>query len=831
MGFKPRPRVASEVTDIIAELGAIKSRGSNSNLGEAVTALLAAPPAEQGKRWHWIEILLEDGQGGIYPAAGRAAPLLLALAGHRSTPLRERIFPFLIFLALAYQKNWLESGCHRGQGWAHKWFATERRSHVIYRRLRSGLDVFIAALADPDPAVRTAAAYALAWFGEDAERVRAALLPVLAGEDDARVRASLLLCLGLQGKYLASAADAALLAAHLDDAEVRVRIAAAHALLYLPGDHLSDRLFAEIARAPQIPLWADFPWWDSSGTGVDFTRVRLLSLAASRRDQVVAALFEHMAATSVEPPPKRRPAPVRLCYWAARELGGLLFPNGFASDPSPSGGRVGMGGREHSLPRVDASLSPEQRRYIDMISADPAPYAGLFPARVYDEMRALVGLPALVPASILDDDLVIAAETRTIRQWWKQHTESGEPAALAATLVEQLSADQVVGALVDGGGRDHAVPIHVAALAHDELPANWAPGFPLLAGGEVEASTVGGIVTIGYATGEETFANYRTAARAAAWRVGDEYFSPFTAVWGKFTALRDRHEVRVHFTRNGSFRFHFARSWRLNPALGAAATDHFGAAFLTALTERARAIAAAGMPGKDNPNPGSAVILAAATDASAALGLAVDDPAFATLARYAHAQTPRDFRHPDVARYLERLPEGEREALVLALFDLDSNSVNAAGYARECPTPAVLAAVMARARKRCLAYHLAAVGAPLVAHLLAAATRADDPRRVVFANALSMVRPCPAAALLALLDDADKQVRECGVRGLAVASLAEIAAPVRALLADKKKPRRELGARLLAQLSPAPERAQIAAEALASEKTEAVRKVLGLIAT
>ncbi len=821
MGLKPRPRrttAASEIENLVAAFAPIHATGyprGSGRLRERAEQWLAAPKESAAKNWHSLSILLEDGQGGLYAAASPAAPLLLQLCRFETTPVREEVFPFLIFLALGYQKDWLARGCHRGQALAKKWFARAKKSHAIYKRLCDGLDVFIGALGDDDRDVRTAAAYAMAWFGEEAERVREASLTALSRERDPRARASLLLCLGLQGAYRKSDEDARCLAEYLDDDEQNVRIAAAYALMYLPGQPFADRVFHEVRAAHRTKAWPGFPWKIFREPWFDFGRERLMVFVEERRKEVIETLFEIMEAIEVEPPPSRGPAPQRPCNMAAIELRKLVFPPKLV-EVTPK------------------TITTEQKRFIACYLRAPNAFEWLslgMPEDA-DELRVLIGEERERPPSVLLRELAVDGEAKPLRAHLETHGVSGLPPteALCRAIVDALSPAEAIEALIDGARWDNRPSQNIAPRAGESgMPKDWPHGFPMVPGGELQTPHPAAVTTVLHAYGiapDELVASYRTACERAGWTVYWE--EPLhDSNYGHVHAQRDNQRVQLYWTLKGDkTELRTSRSWHLRTPLVEALVSRHGEAFLDALATHAKALVERGAHTKSNPNPGAHQLLEAATIACERLDVAPPQ-IFDKLAPLAQRSVQsKDQRRHFVAHYLELLPEPRRERLVLVLLDLDDRMDNVAGYARECQTPGVMKRVLERARKGGFARDLALAGPTIVPGLLAAARETENPRRVVFANTLSIMRPPPAAALLELLDDSDKHIREIAERGLKGASIEEIEPRARALLTDKKKPMRELGARLLVPLPQSELRRAIAAEALEHEKTQSVRSLL-----
>jgi HEAT repeat protein len=146
-------------------------------------------------------------QGSRYEAAVHAVPFLLALAGDPATPERSSVLALLGSLAIGYDESWLPEGVDT-VAWRAAvaamdpddpvtWLA--RQELAAYEAVRAGVPRLCALLGDPDSDVRATAVWVLAWFPEEAARIRPALSGLLTAERAPGVVANAVVAAGLLG--------------------------------------------------------------------------------------------------------------------------------------------------------------------------------------------------------------------------------------------------------------------------------------------------------------------------------------------------------------------------------------------------------------------------------------------------------------------------------------------------------------------------------------------------------------------------------------------------------------------------------------------------------
>jgi HEAT repeat protein len=254
--------------------------GSAADVPDLIRALRAADPDVRKKaRWQLYGNIFH--QGTRYEASAYAAPFLLELLADPATPDRTDILGLLTSLAIGYDEAWLPDGfpvaSYRERavggeellraaptptddddddGRYEYWDSLDQPqqdrlfAHIelaVYDAVRAGVPLLCGLLADDDRQMRVAAAYALAWFGEDAA-TSAAPLTSAVSDPHAPVAATALVALGLTGPDDTSVA-ATVRAALTDERDI-VRWGAAIALAGLHGQH------ADASVATELLAWA-----------------------------------------------------------------------------------------------------------------------------------------------------------------------------------------------------------------------------------------------------------------------------------------------------------------------------------------------------------------------------------------------------------------------------------------------------------------------------------------------------------------------------------------------------------------------------------------------
>jgi hypothetical protein len=180
--------------------------GSAKDVPGQIKALLSPDAQTREKALHDLYGNIYH-QGTRYEATAHAVPFLLELLADAGTPRRANIAELLTAIAIGYDSWYLPGtvpitelraaakGGHLSESDEGKLYAY--LAVRAYDAVRAGVPLFLDLLADPHPALQTAAAYALAWFPEEAPSI----LPRLASStfDSAATRATALVSIGLLG--------------------------------------------------------------------------------------------------------------------------------------------------------------------------------------------------------------------------------------------------------------------------------------------------------------------------------------------------------------------------------------------------------------------------------------------------------------------------------------------------------------------------------------------------------------------------------------------------------------------------------------------------------
>ena len=153
-------------------------------------------------------------QGTRYEATPYAIPFLYELIESEETPQRDHLVYFLVGLALGYESEYLPEGVdvadfrQNREEYYSRASPAERADWALcgmsprtdlacYDAVREGVPKLIPLLSCTDPALRRAAAYALAWFPENASKSLPSLQVLTAGESSESGIANAVLSLGL----------------------------------------------------------------------------------------------------------------------------------------------------------------------------------------------------------------------------------------------------------------------------------------------------------------------------------------------------------------------------------------------------------------------------------------------------------------------------------------------------------------------------------------------------------------------------------------------------------------------------------------------------------
>lgn len=305
-------------------------------------------------------------QGSRYEASAYAVPFLLELLADPATPDRDALLHLLTSLAIGYDESWLPDGfpvagyraaaeggrellaakpspwvgddetagksveyeytqslsqADQGRLWAYVELAG-------YDAVRAGVPLFRTLLTDPDQGVRVLAAYALAWFPEDAAGSVPALFAAADAATEPDETATALVAAGLLG----TAPDATV----LTDPRPVVRWAAAVARARVLGESTDEATVEELLRwtaaspgGPEAPDGAgigsnavpdgdetDVPFQEGDLAG--YAGAALGRLGPRHADRAFDALLDRLPAVSGEEALRVTTEALRLAFPAGR---------------------------------------------------------------------------------------------------------------------------------------------------------------------------------------------------------------------------------------------------------------------------------------------------------------------------------------------------------------------------------------------------------------------------------------------------------------------------------------------------------------------------------
>ena len=187
-------------------------------------------------------------QGSVFPASAAAVPDLAAIASSRKAHLRAEVLELLAGIAVGDHTNYLDGALSpaRQRGRTARTTATRSVEETCYRSVARHVPRLRALLADSDPRVRGAAAFALAWFRESAAASARAIATQCERERDDHARSSMLMALG----HLGASSQRRLLdrAVAETGAGASSGVGAAIGLVYLDGRQATERARAVLEK-------------------------------------------------------------------------------------------------------------------------------------------------------------------------------------------------------------------------------------------------------------------------------------------------------------------------------------------------------------------------------------------------------------------------------------------------------------------------------------------------------------------------------------------------------------------------------------------------------
>ena len=253
------------------------AHGEAADIPVLILGLIAPDPEEREMA---LEVLRENiySQGAVYEATAFSVPFLIQLLQHETVRDKDRLLVFLAHLAngnspldLANEAgvqtpDIRETGSMLDIAIARNW------ARVTRRAVRRGIPVYLASLHDPDPGVRSAAAYLLACFAGESQQIRPVLRRQLGRERDPEALASLVFALGYQAEP--SSEVVGQFEAFLDGSyPLLIRVAAGMSLGRILGGQAPDKILTFLTgclseSSPEvIESYERLPWSDGQYYG------------------------------------------------------------------------------------------------------------------------------------------------------------------------------------------------------------------------------------------------------------------------------------------------------------------------------------------------------------------------------------------------------------------------------------------------------------------------------------------------------------------------------------------------------------------------------------
>jgi len=350
--------------------------GSAADVPDQIRALTSSDPDQRDRALGELYSNIFH-QGTRYEASAYTVPFLLAILRDPATRDRAELLGLLASLAVGYDEAWLPDGFpvaqlrEAAQGgeevlrsapplgdgdepaerrlryWDNLDPEAEARAYAYielatYDAVRAGVPTFVDILTQPDASAgeRTGAAYALAWFPEEAHLGVPALARAAADPEPA-VAASALVALGLVGSdgEVGGTVEAA-----LDDPRDVVRWGAAVALARLRGSAAGPRVAEELlawARSDEDSR-EEIPFLDGDLAG--YASLALGQLGSETDEAAFSALLTRLPSVS-------GPEALTVVGEALKRA----FPNG----PVPAG-------------QAFAALDERQRRLLTALAESPS---------------------------------------------------------------------------------------------------------------------------------------------------------------------------------------------------------------------------------------------------------------------------------------------------------------------------------------------------------------------------------------------------------------------------------------------------------------------------
>jgi hypothetical protein len=191
-------------------------------------------------------------QGNRCSATAVAVPFLAEVVRSGSAPDREGVVYHLVFSAIGFDDDHLPNGVDvdllRRSAASSGPGSDEQLQLDSYEAVRQELPTFRKLLGAREPKLRTACAYALAWFPEDARESLIGLRPLLRRARSRYVKATAMVALGLLAGRLGDQSDCEWLSQGLNNKDRLIRWASATTLARILGRDAPEAASDELVK-------------------------------------------------------------------------------------------------------------------------------------------------------------------------------------------------------------------------------------------------------------------------------------------------------------------------------------------------------------------------------------------------------------------------------------------------------------------------------------------------------------------------------------------------------------------------------------------------------
>ncbi len=282
--------------------------GSASDVPQQIRAL-ASGDRDTRERALWELYGNIFHQGTRYQATPYAIPFFYELVGTPSTPDKNDIIYLLVHLALGYEEYYLPDGLdpvafRRTLTEAEQQLSADDRAACAeygygprididcYDAVRQGVSTLIRLLDDDDLQVRSAAAYALAWFPEDSAISLPRLLRRLDQETEHVTLATLILTISLLARASTVALNVEKLDSFLFHHRLLIRVAAAIGLAREPLERRIIDILIEAILTPEQLQAESAGVRFNEGNLAGYASLVLARYGATNREQIVPVLCQ-----------------------------------------------------------------------------------------------------------------------------------------------------------------------------------------------------------------------------------------------------------------------------------------------------------------------------------------------------------------------------------------------------------------------------------------------------------------------------------------------------------------------------------------------------------